>query len=405
MKRGFMLFIVLFLAPCPMPHAPAHAALERDKAPPVVYLSGTPYEIGRQHGEALRDEVRGCLRTVLGHFRGYLKLPVINAWLTNWWLDSTWRVSERFVPADIREEMRGLADGAGVPLKELERLHAIPDRTYSCSNFAAWGRATKGGRLIHMRNLDWSMQAGIQRFPAVFVIAPKGKRAFVSVAWAGFVGVLTGINDAQLSIGQIGAESVDVTFEGEPMVFLMRRVMEQAGDADAAAAIIRQARRTIGANYVLADAKARRALVVETTRRHARVFEADDAAEHGVSYARPLADAVFRADAAVDPVIRERQIASRGNPKRPGLEDPAGSSAYDVRYLGQAAGLSANYGQLDGPRAVHIAQAVAPGSNVQSVVFAWPELWVANADGLTPAARTSYHRFDVAALLQHVVEK
>ena len=226
-----------------------------------------------------------------------------------------------------------------MPLQELYRLHAIPDRTYACANFAAWGQRTAGGRLIHVRNLDWTIGTGVQQFAVVFVVRPDGKRAFVNIGWAGMIGVLTGVNEAQLSIGQVGAETMDADFRGEPMVFLMRRILEEADDVEAAARLMREATRTVGVNYVVADAKARRALAIETTRSHVRVFEADDAAEHGVSYARPMVDAVFRADTAIDPTIRERQIASNGDPRRPGLEDPLGSSAYDVRYLGQANGL------------------------------------------------------------------
>jgi len=364
----------------------------------VVRLAGAPYELGRQHGEALREDIHEALRQVLGFFRGYLKVPWVGAVAVNWWLDRAWAQALPFVPPDRLEELRGLADGAGVPLRELSRLHAIPDRTYSCSNFAAWGRATAGGRLIHVRNLDWDIEAGVQRFPVVFVVRPSGKRAFVNVGWAGFIGVLTGVNEAGLSIGQIGAETAEATFRGEPMAFLMRRVLEEADDVDEAAALIRQARRTVGVNYVVADARAGRAVAIETTRRAVRVFEADDPAEHTVRYARPMRDVVFRADTAMDPEIRDRQIASGGDPRRPGLEGPSGS-AYEVRYLGQAAGLQAHFGALDAASAREIAQAVAPSSNIQSVVFAWPEAWIANADGLTPAAQTPYHHLDVAALL------
>ncbi len=365
----------------------------------VVRLAGGPYELGRRHGEALREEVHASLRHVLGFFRGYLKVPWVSAMAVNWWLDSAWALAVPFVPADALQELRGLADGSGVPLRELFRLHAIPDRTYSCSNFAAWGRATAGGRLIHVRNLDWDIEAGVQRFPVVFVVRPSGKRAFVNVGWAGFIGVLTGINETGLSIGQIGAETADATFRGEPMVFVMRRVLEEASTLEEAASLIRQARRTVGVNYVVADAKAKRAVAIETTRRHARVFEADDPAEHRVPYARPMADAVFRADTAMDPGIRERQIASGGDPRRPGLEVPSGS-AYEVRYLGQAAGLHAQFGALDAEAARAIARAVAPRSNIQSVVFAWPDAWIANARGLTPAAQTTYHRINLEQLLQ-----
>lgn len=361
-------------------------------------MSGTPYELGRQHGVQLREEVRASVAQILGYFRRYLNIPAIGAWAVNWWLDAAWRQSAPFIPADYLEELRGLADGSGVPLRELWRLHTIPDRTYSCSNFAAWGRATAGGRLIHVRNLDWNIDAGIQRFAVVFVIRPNGKHAFLNIGWAGFVGVLTGINEARLSIGQIGAETVDVTFRGEPMAFVMRRVLEEGENAEEAASVILDAKRTVGVNYVVADAKAKQALAIETTRRHFRIFQADDPAEHAVAYARPVADAVFRADTAIDPIIRDRQIASDGDPRRPGLEEPGGS-AYDIRYLGQAAGLQTHYGALNPDSAQAIAGAVAPDSNIQSVVFAWPDLWVANAQGLTPAARTTYYHFNLEQLL------
>ncbi len=369
----------------------------------VVWLSGSPFELGRQHGMLLREEVRASLRNTLGFFRRYLKVPLIRSLLVNWWLDSTWGPSARHVPEGYLEELRGLAEGAGVPLRELHRLHAVPDRTYACANLAAWGRATGGGRLVHLRNLDWNIKAGVQRYAIVFVVRPTGTRAFINVGWAGFIGVLTGINERGISIGQVGAESADVTDDGEPMVFLMRRVLEHAADLDHAADLIRTARRTVGVNYVIADAgvgrpgRAGRAIAIETTARHVRVFEADDPAESQVEYARPIADAVFRADTAMDPVIRERQMASMGDPTRPGLEPPGGS-AYEVRYRGQAAGIEAQYGRMDAERAQALAQAIAPDSNVQSVIFAWPEIWIANAEGTIPAARTAYHPLDARAL-------
>ena len=365
----------------------------------MLPLAGPPYELGYQHGTMLKEQVQASVRQVLGYFRRYLRIPFVRSWLANWWLDRPWRAARSFVPPDYLEELKGLADGAGVPLQDLYRLHAIPDRTYACANFAAWGRITRDGRLIHLRNLDWNRDVGIQRFATVFVVRPAGKQAFVNVSWAGFIGVLTGINERQLSIGQVGAETVDATFRGEPMAFIMRRVMEEASTLEEASKLIRSAHRTVGVNYLVADARTRRAVAIETTRRDVHVFEADDPAEHEVAYARPMADAVFRADTAMDYGIRDRQLASRGDPRRPGLEAPAGS-AYDIRYLRQASSLQEYTGRLDPLAAQEIAKSIAPDSNIQSVIFAWPEGWVANARGQTPAARTAYHRVDLAQALR-----
>ncbi len=374
--------------------------VERHEGFPVVYLEGSPYELGYQHGEFLGEAVRKSVGQILGYFRRYLKIPLLDAWAANGWLDRSWRMAAPFLPHESLEELRGLSEASGVPLKDLWRLHAIPDRTYACSGLAAWGRATVGGRLVHTRNLDWNIKVGLQQYAAVFVVRPRGKRAFINVGWAGFIGVLTGINDQQLSIGQVGAETVDVTYRGLPMVFLMRRILEEAEDLDGAVRLVRDAPRTVGVNYLLADAKARRAVAIETTHRAVAVFEANDPKEHPVPYARPIPDVVFRADPAIDPEIRNRQVASGGDPRTPGLESPGGS-AYEVRYLGQAAGIRASYGKIDAKIAKRIARAVAPGSNIQSVVFAWPEAWIANAQGDTRAAETAYHRLDLEELLEN----
>jgi hypothetical protein len=138
---------------------------------------------------------------------------------------------------------------------------------------------------------------------------------------------------------------------------------------------------------------------METTRSRVAVFAADDPVEHGVPYARPVADAVFRADAAIDPAIRDCQLASKGDPRKPGLEMPTGS-AYEVRYLGQAEGVRKHYGKITPETTRQIAKDISPESNVQSVVFAWPKMWVANAVGITRASHSTYHELDAQDLLE-----
>jgi hypothetical protein len=381
------------------PPATAEPRVETVDGLKVVFLEGSAYDMGRQHAKLLGNDVERTIVTVLSYFRSYLKIPWIGGLAVDWWLDRSWGASMPHLATDSLEELQGLSDGSGVPLKELWRMHAVPDRTYACANFAAWGRATDGGRMLHLRNLDWNIGAGVQQHPAVFVVQPKGKRAFVSAGWAGFIGVLTGVNERGVSIGQVGAETADVDYRGVPMPFLMRRVMEESDGLDEAVQIITAGPRTVGINYVIADAPARRAVTIETTRTFAVVFEADDVKEHAIDYARPVPDCVFRADTAIDRAVRERQLASGGQPTRAGLEPPTGS-AYSTRYLGQAAGLLAYYGTLDVARAQEVARAIAPDSNVQSVVIAWPELYVANARGTDKAAAQPYVRIEAGRLLR-----
>jgi hypothetical protein len=197
----------------------------------------------------------------------------------------------------------------------------------------------------------------------------------------------------------VGSDSVDETFKGTPMPFLLKRVLRRARSLDDAERIITIANRTSGFNYVFADAKRKQALAIETTAKHFQVFRDNDPKE-SVSYGMPIPNALLRADVAMDPVIRDLQTCSHGDPKKEGLEPPDGSSAYDRRYKMQSELVRENYGALTAEIARGIAQRIAPDSNIQSVVYQFPDFWVANATDELPAARTEYRRFNVDDLLR-----
>jgi len=184
------------------------------------------------------------------------------------------------------------------------------------------------------------------------------------------------------------------------MPFLLRQVLENANSLDDAVRIIRNAKRTIGCNYVFADAKTKKACAVETTAHHFAAFYDNDAGEQQSVYARPVENAVMRADFAVNLEIRDLQTCAKGNPRKPGLEDPRGSSAYDKRYLGQAIFVKERYGAIDDSLVIELAKTIAPSSNVQSVVYAFPKIWVANAKGKARAVDSGFQEFDLPQLFE-----
>lgn len=366
---------------------------------PVLYLSGSPYEIGYQHGSMMREQVRRAAANASAFADRQSKVPLVGKWMARGRLDAAWKQMSPFVPGDYLQEMEGLADGAEISLKVLQRIHALPELTsVSCASFAAFGRATEGGRLIQIRNLDWAIQSDVQRYAAVFVVRPAGKKAWVGLGWLGFIGALSGINEKGISVAEIGAATTDASLEGLPMPFLLRRVLETAGDLEAAAQIVRDSPRTVGYNYLFADAKSKQAVALETTHGRFALHRADQ--EPGNPFALQVANAIFRSDWALDPSVRELQRASGGDPRRQGLESPLGSTAYETRYRGQGLLLVRFHGRVNPEIAMAIARAIAPESNIQSVVYAYPEVWVANARERKPAAWGKYVRLDLKELFQ-----
>jgi hypothetical protein len=76
---------------------------------------------------------------------------------------------------------------------------------------------------------------------------------------------------------------------------------------------------------------------------------------------------------------------------------PAGS-AYEIRYKKHGELVKKYYGQIDPEIAKTIAREIAPRSNIQSVVYAFPDFWVANAKDDVPAAQTEYIHFNFDGL-------
>ncbi len=221
----------------------------------VLRLEGTPFEMGFQHGFLLKKHVRTLVKRVLwignafsrdekGFFGGAME----NAWKrTRPWIDS------RFL-----EEMRGLARGSGVRLEDIKKANILPE-LFHCSGFALWGKATKDGRLLHGRILDYMTRAGIQDHAVTVVAKPDGGIPFMNVGFAGLVGSVTGMNKEGIAIGEMGGRGVGL-WDGTPMAFLVRKALENANTLKQAIEIFRRARRTCEYFFVVSDAKIPRAV-------------------------------------------------------------------------------------------------------------------------------------------------
>lgn len=254
--------------------APVHGRLETLGAGPnpvtVLYLWGSPYEMGYAHGKLCAPQVKQiCERLTFGAAL-LMGCPPAK-------LDEAYKQMEPFVPARYREELRGLADGAGLPLQTVQRVHAIPELSeFHCTFFAAWGSATRGGHLQQIRALDYATEAGLQNQPALIVAKPDGGQTFVNVGWLGFIGCVSGMNLSQIAVSEIGESfgPEHETLAGEPMCFVLRDVLERADTLDAAVQIVRRAPRTSSYLYCLGDGKIPAARALRTAHDLCQVYDA-----------------------------------------------------------------------------------------------------------------------------------
>lgn len=372
------------------------AYVEQVDGTQVLHVKGTSYEMGYQQGALLRD---GVLRSVTA-FDRLLDLGQrethIPRFVLEIALDCVYRRCALYIPDRHKRELEGLADGAGIDLQVLRRVHVISEVTErGCSVFAVFGKATADGKLYHGRNFDWNMEAGMQDHPVLILYEPDGIIPFAAAGYVGMVGVLSGMNMEGVAIGQIGAVTTDGRSTGVPLMILMRRVLEEAHNVNEATNIITQAHRTVGYNYVVADAKVPEARAYETNASHCAVFTDNDPKET-VEYAIRIENAVFRADEAMDQTVRRSQKCSRGYPNL-----PYGSDSYDHRYKGMATDIKASYGKIDADIGMQILKnAAMRGDNLHSVLcnVTDREMWVAHAKGAEDAWKQPYVHYDLKQL-------
>jgi len=180
-------------------------------------------------------------------------------------LDLTELATEYYTDDKFFQELKGLSDATGIDYKTLVRVHMIAGLTQGkCSMFGMWGDAllpTYPSKLIQLRALDWDMDGPFRDYSAITVYHPSdGTNAHINIGMTGFVGGLTGLNEHQLAISEIGVSYPDASFGSEsrigvPFIYLLRDILRYDTTVDDATARMANAARTCDLILGVGDGK------------------------------------------------------------------------------------------------------------------------------------------------------
>ena len=255
-RLSFFILAVLMTFPGVVAEGEGYKAsiTQGDVEIPVIVVSGSPFEMGKSLGELTADASKALLQQFVAVCQTGEPEKYSDAQL-----DAAWEAVAPHTDPRFKEEMKGLAEGAGIPLELIQRAHMLPVVSeYSCSSIAAWGPATKDGHLYQTRNLDWDMQVGAHKFPCIVIYRPSAGIAHVNVSFAGYLGSHTGLSTAGIALAEMGdSPSSEYPYDvnGEHFTTLFRRVMYDAKNLDEAVAMFKSAKRIKRYHYVVGDGK------------------------------------------------------------------------------------------------------------------------------------------------------
>lgn len=327
---------------------------------PVIVVSGTPYEMGYQLGQATKDEVNKCML-------GFLDLgQQSDEKYSDASLDEAWETMLPYIDSRFIEELKGLADGAEVSLDKLRRAHMIPViSSFACSGVAVWGDVTANGDLYHIRNLDFTMDAHLQDYPVIVVYKPKEGIPHIQTSFAGYIASHSGMNAKGVVFGEKGAspsKEYPYNYDGIHFSLLFRTMMYDASNLESALDMIESAKLIKRYFLYISDGKKETmgaAIAVVTTPDEVKLS-----------------------------IYRDNE-KPEGTPLKVMDNCIYYTMDNDIAY----ASLNMNSGKFDAEKMINLSKAVASkGGNLLNVVYnaSTLELWVAYANGTADACDGEY---------------
>jgi isopenicillin-N N-acyltransferase-like protein len=228
-------------------------ALYRSGKVRVILLQGTPYQIGYAEGKLLSADIRKVVTNILFGCKAIDNQKSGFSLLDT--LEVAYRKTLPHVPARYREELRGMADGSGMDLHSLELANIFPE-LFHCSVFTFMNKATKDGKLIHGRVLDYMIGAGLQDYALVMVVKSTDRNTIMLANYTGFIGCVTGMNDQKICVGMMGMGCTEKQpWDGVPMTYLLRHILEEYNNLSQAGDYLVKSPRTCEYAYVISDGK------------------------------------------------------------------------------------------------------------------------------------------------------
>ncbi|GHB46190.1 peptidase C45 [Streptomyces viridiviolaceus] len=226
--------------------APAPSASPASRTLPLVEISGAPRDRGRQYGEAVRPQ----LRAAMAYYEEAFGRSAALTWAQVTARAARWQQPVEAYAPDLLQEMRGIAEGAGVDLLDVLALNArgevlydnsfadmeespgpaSEERAEGCTSFAAFGPASGDGHVWAGQNWDWRAAAG-DTVVMLRIVQPPAPTLIMQVE-AGQVG-RQGANSAGIALNANGLGGRFSSAIGLPQTVVRRSVLDQPAITDA----------------------------------------------------------------------------------------------------------------------------------------------------------------------------
>lgn len=388
------------------------ALMEKKDGLYLLHLKGSPYEIGYQHGVLLRDEINGGAAGYYADIiNGGRDVPFsIKTWLLRKYLE--WKVYvplEKSQPINILEELKGIADGSGVPYdvifranhhtgplmvmtpvfakENVEAFQKLGIPMGACSTFAALGENTSGGKTIVGRNTDYPGVKLWPKFQTILFVTPREGFSHVKIGTAGIILWNPGMNSEGIVVCPHYMVFDDIDPTGWCIPAFTDEILRKANTLSRAEEILQNNPRGVSAGYVIISGKEKNAFAAElsTGKASIRPMKAGRIVmtNMGITEEKRAIDLTVRFSIMEHQPGRYRRLEQLLAMNK-GIIDPALAAAFMGDHIQYTTGLERATGHI-----------VGVSDNETSVVFSPEDLCFWVADGPAPVCNNPFRGFSL----------
>ena len=229
----------------------------------VLTLKGTPEQMGEQAAKLVAEpskKLLGFPEELISN----LATPVVFKLLKPQLYKTSKKLYENIPPAN-KAESEAIIKHGGIDRDSFIFCNTVFDQKhllmslFGCSAVIVEKDRSSTGQTIFARNMDYMGLGYLQQYTLITIYQQPGKKAFASIGYPGTIGVISGMNEAGLSIASLettGApkeQGPPFDPEGVPFLLNYRRILEECSTVDEAYQMLLSMKRTTTQHLAVCD--------------------------------------------------------------------------------------------------------------------------------------------------------
>jgi isopenicillin-N N-acyltransferase like protein len=255
-----------------------------------LYIEGAPFERGVIYGKLTTELVKRQEDIFTSQFQKMIPSNIYLHFLKYFigWFN---RHLAENVDNEFQQEIYGVSFSAsddygyiGTKFERLMNYHAAHDIGHAlqsmalvgCTSFATWNGRSADSTLIIGRNFDFYVGDKFAEDKIVAFYHPSAGYRFMMVTWAGFTGVVSGMNEQGLTVTINADKTSPPLGAATPVSLVAREILQYAKNIAEAWAIARKRKMFVSESFLIGSANDNRAAIIEKTPDSMDMYAPDD---------------------------------------------------------------------------------------------------------------------------------